>query len=516
MKSVQKPAAKAGVAFGHFIFKEGYMNVKTKRNLILGVCAAASVLLLSVFVSFSRGEKPGLKTVFAADSPAVKIPATGLAAAEALQDAFRSVSDAVLPAVVEIDVVETKTIESTPFDSLPFFFFGTPKQEERKREFSQQGLGSGVIVRRTGNTYYVLTNNHVAGSATEISVKLYDGREFKGKLVGTDERKDIALVSFESKDGITVAKLGDSDKVRTGDIVIAMGTPLGYFASVTQGIVSATGRSGNGIRNISDFIQTDAAINQGNSGGPLVNIYGEVIGINTWIASQSGGSQGLGFAIPVNNVKKAVDDFITKGKVSYGWMGVSLVSIQEEYRKELSVGGKKGAFVSQIFLDSPAAKAGIQAGDYITALNGKAVEGTDQLVREVGDLRAGENADFELIRGGKSMKVSVKIEARDEKMSSDNSKWWPGFIAVPLSDEVRKELKIDDKKVRGVVVTNVQAKSPAAALRLQSGDIISAVNDKKVSSLAEFYSVLNTQSNKSISFEVYSDGHFITTGKYKF
>ncbi|MGI5174104.1 Do family serine endopeptidase [Treponema sp. OMZ 840] len=490
--------------------------MKTKRIIFIGVGLFAGALLFLGLMSFSRGEQPGVKPVFADNSPAVRLPEGGLAVAEALQDAFRSVSDAVLPAVVEIDVVETKTIEASPFDSLPFFFFGTPKQEERKREFSQQGLGSGVIVRRTDNTYYVLTNDHVAGSATEISVKLYDGREFKGKLVGTDQRRDIALVSFESKDTISVAKLGDSDKVRTGDIVIAMGTPLGYFASVTQGIVSATGRSGNGIRNINDFIQTDAAINQGNSGGPLVNIYGEVIGINTWIASQSGGSQGLGFAIPVNNVKKAIDDFITKGKVSYGWMGVSLVEIQEEYRRELSVGGKKGAFVSQIFLDSPAAKSGIQAGDYITALNGKTVMNVDQLVREVGDLRAGENADFELIRGGKSIKVTVKIEARSEKTTSDNSKLWPGFIAVPLSTDVRKELKIEDKKVQGVVVTNIYAKSPAAALRLQSGDIITSVNDKKVSNLAEFYSALNTQNNKSIWFEVYSDGHFISTGKYKF
>lgn len=492
------------------------MTMKTKRITVIGAGLFAGALLLFGLLSFSRGEKPGVKPVFADNSPAVQIPSSGLAVAEALQDAFRSVSDAVLPAVVEIDVVETKTVESSPFDSLPFFFFGTPKQEDRKREYSQQGLGSGVIVQHTGNTYYVLTNHHVAGSATEISVKLYDGREFKGKLVGTDERKDIALVSFESKENISVAKLGDSDKVRTGDIVIAMGTPLGYFASVTQGIVSATGRSGNGIRNISDFIQTDAAINQGNSGGPLVNIYGEVIGINTWIASQSGGSQGLGFAIPVNNVKKAIDDFISKGKVSYGWMGVSLVEVRDEYLKALSVGDKKGAFVSQIFLDSPAAKSGIQAGDYITALKGKAVASVDQLVREVGDLRAGENADFELIRGGKAMKVTVKIEARDEKVSSDNGKLWPGFIAVPLSDDMRKELNIEDKKVQGVVATNIQAKSPAAALRLQSGDIITAVNDKKVSNLAEFYSALNTQSNKSIWFEVYSDGHFITTGKYKF
>ena len=492
------------------------MNTKIKRGIIVFLCAAVFSLSAAVLLSFSRAGK-GVQTVFADSSPAVQIPSDSLAVAEALQGTFRAVSDNVLPAVVELDVVEKKTVESNPFSDLPFFFFGLPKQkDESPREYSQQGLGSGVIVRRSGNLFYVLTNNHVAGSADEISVKLYDGREFKGKLVGSDERKDIALVSFEAKDGsIPVAKLGDSDKVHTGDIVIAMGTPLGYFASVTQGIVSATGRSGSGIQNINDFIQTDAAINQGNSGGPLVNIYGEVIGINTWIASQSGGSQGLGFAIPVNNVKKAIDDFINSGKVTYGWMGVSLVTVQEEYQKELGVAGKKGAFVSHIFLDSPAAKAGMQAGDYITSLNGKAVTDVNQLVRQVGDLRAGEKAEFELIRGGEKVKITVVIGTRNEKTSSDNSKLWPGFVAVPLTDEVREKLEITDKKIKGVAVTNVQAKSPAAALRLQAGDVITAVNDKKVSNLAEFYSALNTQSNKSIWFEVYSEGHSITTGKFK-
>jgi S1-C subfamily serine protease len=294
-----------------------------------------------------------------------------------------------------------------------------------------------------------------------------------------------------------------------------MGTPLGYFSSVTQGIISATGRAGTDVNNISDFIQTDAAINQGNSGGPLVNIYGEVIGINTWIASQSGGSQGLGFSIPINNVKRAIDDFISNGQVVYGWMGVSLVEITDQYKEGLGVKDKKGAFVAMIYLDSPAAKGGMQAGDFIMSLNGKEVKTVDQLVRDVGDLRAGEEARFVVIRGKKEVSLNVKIEKRDNTLVTNSTRLWPGFIASPITDEVRNNLKLD-KTITGVAVANIEAKSPAAAMRLQAGDIITAVNDKKVTNIAEFYEALDTVKQKEIWFDVYSEGHSMTTSKYKF
>ena len=260
-----------------------------------------------------------ISTQIFADPPAKKagIASSDLSVVQALQNSFRSISQLMLPAVVEVDVTETKTY-SNPFGGMSspweYFFGQGDKQgdnQKNQREYESKGLGSGVIVRKTGNTFYVLTNNHVAGSATKISIKLNDGREFEGKLVGADERLDIALVSFEAKDNtIPVASLGDSDSVMPGDICLAFGAPLGYSQSVTQGIVSAVGRSETHMSSISDYIQTDAAINQGNSGGPLVNIYGEVIGINTWIASSSGGSVGLGFAIPIKNIKNAIDSFL--------------------------------------------------------------------------------------------------------------------------------------------------------------------------------------------------------------
>ncbi|MBQ7752943.1 MAG: Do family serine endopeptidase [Treponema sp.] len=472
-----------------------------------------------------------LSGLFAAPSSASQ--AQALSVVEAFQTTFRSISDTLLPAVVEVDVTEKKTY-TDPFQgfSSPFeFFFGRPdrpdrpdsgndkkdKRDDGKREYEQKGLGSGVIVRRTGDTLYVLTNNHVAGAATKINIKLNDGRSFEAKLVGADERIDVALVSFEAKDkNIPVAKLGDSDSVMPGDICMAFGAPLGYAQSVTQGIVSATGRSEAHMSSISDYIQTDAAINQGNSGGPLVNIYGEVIGINTWIASQSGGSQGLGFAIPINNIKNSIDAFIKDGKITYGWVGVSLLELTDEYKKQLGVEGIDGAFAAQVYSNAPAFKGGLKPGDYIVELNGKSVKNVSQLVREVGGLAAGSTATFTVIRGGKRLPmINVKVEERLKDVSNLNNKLWPGFIAAPLTDEIKEDLKIDDKKLKGVLVTGVMEKSPAAALRLQNGDIITAVNGKTVKDLSEFYNEL-ANAQKSVNFDVYSNGGTITTGTYKF
>lgn len=492
--------------------------MKKIAKTITGIAAVAAVSF-GVAALSCRFSKGSANVAFAQSNASpegttVAIPTDSLSVVQALQTNFRSISSNVLPAVVEVDVkTKTKSQSYNPFKDLPFFF-GLPDDDER--EYESSALGSGVIVRKTGSTVYVLTNNHVTENSTEITIKLNDEREFKGTLVGSDERIDIALVSFKSDDNdITVASLGDSDSVQQGDIVLALGSPLGYFASVTQGIVSATGRDGGGIGSISDFIQTDAAINQGNSGGPLVNIYGEVIGINTWIASSSGGSQGLGFSIPINNIKTAIDQFINDGKVSYGWLGVSLLDVDQDYREELGVGkSTNGALVAEVFIGSPAMKAGIQAGDYIVSLNGKSTKDSSQLVREVGSIQAGKEATITVRRGNSTIDLKVKMDERNNDIASDNGKLWPGFIATPLTDDIRKEMKIESK-IKGVVVSSLQAKTPAAALRLQKGDIITAVNDKKVTSVQEFYEALNTEGKTEIWFDVYSDGHTVSTGHYK-
>lgn len=491
------------------------MNLFSKK--IIGfICVSA--LAFGFFTISCKTNKGSANVAFAEENKSVSIPKDSLEIAVALQSTFRSISASVLPAVVEVDVIEVTKVQTiNPFKDLPFFF-GLPKDEnsdDGMKERETASLGSGVIVRNVGNKYYVLTNNHVAGKASKIKIKLNDEREYDGKLIGADERMDIALICFESDDkNIVVAKLGDSDEVKQGDLVLALGSPLGYFASVTQGIVSAKGRSGGQIGSISDFIQTDAAINQGNSGGPLVNIYGEVIGINTWIASSSGGSQGLGFSIPINNIKLAIDQFIDNGKISYGWLGVSLLEVNEEYKNELGIPkGQTGALAVEIFIDSPAMKGGMQAGDYIISINGKKVKSSDQLTREVGSLKAGEKANFTVIRNGLEKELSVKIEGRDDKIVSDNSKLWPGIFVSPLDDVRRDQLKLD-KKIKGVVVANVQEKTPAAVLRLQVGDIITAVNGVKVTNLKEFYQALDITDKTEIWFDYYMDGHTISTNKY--
>lgn len=497
------------------------MKLFTKKSLSFASVTLGAVSCFALVVFFTT-LKPGSAQTAYADSPqAAVLPADTIAILEGMQKANRSIASAILPTVVTLDVVETKTVQNNQTNGFPWFFFGNPQENGNpdestpQREYKSEGLGSGVIVRKSGKIFYVLTNQHVAGSSVDISVKLYDGREFVGKFVGGDERKDIALVSFESDDNtIPIAKLGDSDKAQSGDIVFAVGSPLGYVSSISQGIISAVGRAGGPNDNINDFLQTDAAINQGNSGGPLVNIYGEVIGINAWIASSTGGSQGLGFSIPINNVKKAVDDFISGGKIKYGWLGVSLVEADKEILTDLAIKAKNGALASQIFIGSPAEKGGMIPGDFVVSLNGKEVKTVSQLVRDVGDLESGKTVKFGIIRNGKSQELTIKIEERSENLVSDSSKLWPGFVPYTITPDIRTQLKLDAKQ-KGILVTNVQAKSAAAVIGLQSGDVIINLNDKSVTSLSDFYVRLSDRTQKEIWFDVLREGQTVTTMKYK-
>jgi len=441
-----------------------------------------------------------------------------ISTAESVQNAFRNIAKTVLPAIVELDVVEggQKAQQQQQTPQFPFDFFFGPDNSTPQQFQPEEGLGSGVIVRRSGKTVYVLTNNHVAGNATKITVKLSDGREFDGKLVGFDERKDVALVKFETDDtDIAIAKLGDSSKLQVGDWAIALGSPFGYVSSVTTGIVSALGRSGGPDGNINDFIQTDAAINKGNSGGALVNIRGEVVGLNTWIASPTGGSVGLGFAIPINNIKGTIDDFIMHGAGRYGWLGVSLSNITQDKAsaKELGLEGKKGALVGHVFLDGPASKAGILPGDFITAVDGKAVQSTDDLVRTVGDIKAGTTARFDLIRRGISMTISAKVDLRNNTVAANNANIFPGVTVISLKSDSVDQTQLP-AGVRGALVVDILAKSPAATMGLRTGDIITKINGKSVNDLKDFYEILNKESGKKLAFTVNRDGQTAETLAY--
>lgn len=456
----------------------------------------------------------------AAESPVQVSPEVGaaLSAAESVQSAFRYVAKNVLPSVVELDVVDKVAATPEKQPSNPFEYFFGPQNDGQGTTppdyFGQEGLGSGVIVKRDGKTVYVLTNNHVAGNAEKITVVLYDGREFPGTLVGGDERKDIALVKFETQDAdIKVATLGKSSAVQVGDWAVAVGSPLGYGSSVTAGIVSAVGRDGGPDGNINDFIQTDASINKGNSGGALVNIRGEIIGINSWIASQTGGSQGLGFAIPIDNVKGAIDDFIQNKKIEYGWLGVSLLNLGADNAtaRELGIAGRKGAFVANVFSGGPAALAGLLPGDFVISINGAELKSQEDLTRRVGDIPAGSTAAIELLRNGKQQSLKVKIAKRDNSVATSNKDIFPGLSILSLKSESIDQKKLPKDVSGGVLVTDVVAKSPASVMGVKSGDIIVAVAGVKIGGAGDFFEALNDPRHTKLTFTIVREGQKVDT-----
>ena len=413
-----------------------------------------------------------------------------------LQYTFRAVSEKVLPVVVEIRVVEIETQRMPDGYSWPFNFMEPDEEDGGEiQEYETEGLGSGVIVRRDGSTYYVLTNNHVIGDADRISVRLYDKKEVEASVVGIDERKDLALISFNSERELDTAVLGDSDELYVGDWVLAVGSPLGYESTVTAGIVSAIGRNGP-EQNISDFIQTDASINQGNSGGALVNLDGEVVGINTWIATTTGVSIGLGFSIPVNNVKKAIDDFIENGSVNYGWLGVTISDPDEITKKDLKIEDYQGAIVNNIYENSPAGEAGLLPGDLVIMVDGQEIRDFRHFTRTVGDIRSGDRIELTVIREGERIVLEALIGERrkKEELIKLYDSIWPGFTAIPLDKKLKKEFGIPET-VGGVIIS-VEPGTRAFTAGLKDYDIITAVNGNEINNMLDFYRLINDNNNK--------------------
>lgn len=443
----------------------------------------------------------------------------GFKALADIQAAFQNIAQKANRSVVQINVLAIDEEPQTFFD-FPFPFFFGPQGNNNlnpKRQNQRQGLGSGVIVRQSDNLVYVITNYHVISNADEIEITLADKQSFKAELIAKDQKKDLALLSFKTKEKVTVAVLGDSDTVAVGDWVIALGSPLGFSSSVTKGIISAVGRTATADSSIAPFttyLQTDAPINQGNSGGALINIKGEVIGINTWIASPSGGSVGLGFAIPINTVKRAVEDFLTKGTVSYGWLGVAISDLKAEDRAALSLGESRGCFILGVYKNSPAAQAGILPGDYITAINGKAVEDTTSMLVLVGNLAPTSKATVSLKRLGKDMHITAQLSERpaDSELSGQNL--WPGFRVVTITPEIRKQLSLPAFS-GNLVVAQVEKDSAAAVAGIKAGDVIKAINSLPVTNLAEFYQRLNDPGSKQVIFNLQRNNHQLSLGLVK-
>lgn len=466
---------------------------------------AILLVLVVILAGCSSPQSPGFSNGYQAQGYVPSIENL-----ENLQNSFRGLVQTVLPAVVKIDVVEVGTRNATPGQNNPFFefFFGQPEGNQDQQPYRSEGLGSGVIVHRDGDRVYILTNGHVIGDATEIQVTLHDGREYSADLVGKDSRLDLALVVIRTNEqDIVIARLGDSDSLQVGDWVLAMGSPFGFQSTVTAGIVSALNRTGGPGNNISNFIQTDASINRGNSGGALVNLNGEVIGINTWITTQTGGSVGLGFAIPVNNVKGAIDDFINNGKISYGWLGVSIQSVSRETQTSMGLPTNQGALVTSVYMSSPAGRGGILPGDFITEINGKKVTSSDEVVLTVGSLRANSTAEFKLIRNGNPTTLRVNITSREseEAIAGQAQDLWTGANVVPLSQDIRTQFKLD-ANIEGVFVAQVTRRSPAATAGIQDRDIITAINGRRTSNLREYYAALNSKLQGDIEFTFLRDG----------
>jgi Do/DeqQ family serine protease len=469
---------------------------------------------LGVGVLAFNGSWSPRQTAFAEDKPIV-VPASLFE----MQNTFRSIAKNVLPGVVEIkteaDVVNNQLSPISP-NQQPFdFFFGpnapgtpdatpptpdtkTPKAPKTPRTQKSEGLGSGIMVERQGDKVFILTNNHVVDAATKIIVKLSDQREYDATLVGVDIRRDLAMVSITTKEtDLTLVKLGDSSELQVGDWVLAIGNPLGLEFTVTSGIVSALGRQGgpDDSVNINNYIQTDASINRGNSGGALVNLKGELVGINTWIASPNGASVGLGFAIPVNNAKKPITDFISKGTVQYGWLGASVTDLSKEVLKDMRIPGSKGSFIPHVFRGSPADKSGILPGDFVTAINGKDLADTNALVQTVGDLAAGSKAEFTLVRDGATVKKTVTIDPRPKEADVKTMKLWPGFVVSVLTPELRDQLDIAPA-AEGLLVSQVEIRSTADIAGLKAGDLLKAINGKTLASVSDFYRALNEKASE--------------------
>jgi serine protease Do len=502
--------------------------------------SAVSLTIISKSVFAEPADRPARGSVnFGAQAaPEVNIPR----ALQGFATVFADVAEQVVPTVVS--VIPTK-IDTVIFTNNPFyqhfndpFFGGNPfeeffggrqrrapqqPQQQRRQERRQQGLGSGVIVSRDG---YILTNSHVVSGASEIEVKTSDGRSFAARIVGADSLTDVAVLKIEDNvNNLPVAFLGDSDKLRPGDWAVAIGNPFSLTSSVTMGIVSATGRAApmpGSPSSFQDFIQTDAAINPGNSGGALVNIRGELVGINTMIYTQSGGNMGIGFAIPINMARRIMEDLIFDGKVSRGWLGVSIQELDQSTRDAFGLPPEtRGVLVGDVFDNQPAARAGIRRGDVITKIDGRNTETMNQLRNNVANVRPGATVPVEILRGGRRHTVQVRVTSRDESeavasaggdRSAGGQQAQPaegqiiGMTAGAITQEMRDQLNLP-RNLQGVIITDIARGSQAAQEGLRVNDIIIEVNKRATPSLREYtQAVGSVKANDSILFLIQRDG----------
>jgi serine protease Do len=425
---------------------------------------------------------------------------------------FASVLKPALPAVVNIHT--SKIVKSKPNQMMPFFndpmfrqFFGDQGQgfggqgQQQPQSEREQSLGSGVIVTSDGT---IVTNNHVIEGASDIEVDLADKREFKAKLIGTDSKSDIAVLKIDASNLPTLA-VGDSSKLQVGDVIFAIGDPFGIGETATMGIVSATGRGNLGIEGYEDFIQTDAAINPGNSGGAMIDLHGDLIGINTAILSGgSGGNQGVGFAIPINMARSVMDQLVSHGKVARGYLGLYPQDVTPALARQFGLNRPGGALVGKIQGDGPGAKAGLHEGDVILEVNGQPVDSANDLRLKISQTAPGTPVKLAVSRDGKTQDMTVtlgelppdKLAENESEHSGDTSDGLEGVNVEELTPDAMQELQLP-AGTHGVVVMSVDPSSAAAAAGLDRGSVILSVNRKPVHNVSEYKAALGTGGKQS-------------------
>ena len=414
---------------------------------------------------------------------------------------FVALARAIGPVVVNISTSQVakrprqgapRPFGAEPFEDPSERFFGQPLP---RAPFRQQGLGSGFIIETDG---VILTNNHVVADAEKIVVKLQDEREFEGRVVGNDAKTDIAVIKIDAKN-LPVVPLGDSDRLQVGEWVVALGSPFGLANTVTAGIVSAKGRW-IGAGPYDSFIQTDASINPGNSGGPLVNLQGEVVGINTAIFSRSGANIGIGFATPISLVKELLPELKSKGKVTRGWLGVSIQQLTPDLANSLGIEKSAGALVSTVANGSPAEKAGIKVGDVIVEYNGKPIQHSSELPILVARTDVGKNVPLKVFRGKDMLTLSVTVgELKEEEVvASGSTKNDFGLTVEPLPPEIARSLGLEDS--RGVIITSVDPSGPGATAGFRRGDVILEIDRKPIRGLSDYEKAIAEAKDKNLLF----------------
>ncbi len=404
---------------------------------------------------------------------------------------FADLVEQLSPMVVNISTTQTVRTGGLPGGNTPFGLFGNDEFFRRffgdmpEREFKQTSLGSGFIISKDG---YIFTNNHVVAKADKIKVKLSNGKEYDAEIKGRDPNTDIALIKIKADEDLPAATLGNSDKLRVGDWVFAIGNPFGLSHTVTAGIVSAKGRA-IGAGPYDNFIQTDASINPGNSGGPLFNLDGEVVGINTAIIAQA---HGIGFSVPVNMAKDILNDLKTKGHVTRGWLGVSIQEITPDIAANLKLKDRKGALVGQVFEGDPADKASIKAGDIIISIDGRSVKDPSELLRIVATLPVGKKVPVTILRDGAEKTLTVVIaerkDVRDVAKSTGTTEQL-GMSVQEITPEMARHLHLSQKG--GIIITNIVQGGPAEESGLKTQDIILQVNRVKIKTLKDFTDEIN-------------------------